>query len=166
MHINIYAKAKTENGYELEGLLNTYFKYPDKYCKTEKDRKRVLESMKKQFTEKEIRTNILPQDKIFNNLNVTKIELVYPKKRGWAYGDYYAHEYDEYTRGRARLVQYSNGYAEIEVQCLDDSKQVLDGMWDPKDAFSDYISNGSGDTFTPDNMKGLKLWTLKKASKD
>lgn len=86
-----------------------------------------------------------------NTPKVLEVEPVLPKKSKWVHGEYYAHEYDEYVDGRMRKVdymKYRNGKAtklhtEYEVQCLDDTKKVLDGMWE------DERGNGFGDYFEP-----------------
>lgn len=79
----------------------------------------------------------------FGDITISKLELVTASKGKWVYGDYYAHEYGAYVNGRGRPVKYSNGYKEWEIECLDKSLAVLDGMWEVP------TGNGCGDTFQP-----------------
>ncbi len=77
--------------------------------------------------------------------------LAKPRTR-WVSGEYYAHEHDQYLDGRARLVKWSETFQELEVECLDKSVQVLDGIWAYESTGSGKQNNGCGDTFSPDKM--------------
>lgn len=61
-------------------------------------------------------------------------------------GEYYAHEYDEYADGKARLIKYKDvGVVELEVKCLDPKLRVLDGVWEYEGVGRQ--GNGCGDYF-------------------
>lgn len=91
---------------------------------------------------------------------VRKIEPTYVKKKSkYYYGEYYAHEYGEYTDGRVRRIEYNNGHVEYEIECLDKEKNVLDGVWDER--INDRYMSGTGDYFstietTPWTKKEIK----------
>lgn len=77
-------------------------------------------------------------------------ELATCKKGRWIPGEYYAHEYDQYVPGRGRKISYSHGFVEYEVECLDKSLRVLDGIFE--DVGNSKIGNGCGDYFYPERM--------------
>lgn len=62
----------------------------------------------------------------------------------WIGGVYYAHEYEQFVRGRGRRYSYSNGYVIYKIECLDETLMVADGFWEESSG------NGSGDTFEAD----------------
>lgn len=70
----------------------------------------------------------------------------------WVQGDYYAHEYDEYVAGRARLLKWTDSFVELEVECLDKSKRVMDGIWEYEQTGSGTQNNGCGDKFHPSKL--------------
>jgi hypothetical protein len=59
----------------------------------------------------------------------------------WIQGEYYAHEYDKWAFGRIRKIEYSNGNTAYQIECLDKTLSVMDGVWD------DPSNNGCGDRF-------------------
>lgn len=81
---------------------------------------------------------------------VKSFKLIYVQRKGkFVNGEYYAHEYDRYTNGKARKLTWSDGTVEYEVHCLNRGLSVLDGIWE------EYSNNGCGDTFEPFE-KGLE----------
>lgn len=56
-------------------------------------------------------------------------------------GMYYAHEYDKYANAVRYTVEYSNGYSEYIILCLNPDLIVLDGFWEDPD------HNGCGDYY-------------------
>lgn len=140
----IYAEEKSSKGYIHKGILPIRVTYTIRQKISDKE---ILEYAQKNYTYDKML-------KIFNqckkdlqnkipsyNPEVIKLEMVMPTKGKWFSGEYYAHEYDQYAEGRARKITYSNGYYEYEIECLDKSLNVLDGVWE------DPYSNGCGDTF-------------------
>lgn len=73
--------------------------------------------------------------------------LTKPSTR-WVQGEYYAHEHSAFVAGRARLIKWTNNFKTLEVECLDKSKSVMDGVWDYSDRGSIH-DNGCGDKFYP-----------------
>lgn len=150
MNFYIYAKGETTKGYEFEGILNTCYRIPNDVVKKLGGKDKAIEELKKQ-----VNTNQhIKNDTLFSSMVNVSHEFVTSKKGKWIEGEYYAHEYDEYCEGRGRKISYSNGYVEYEIQCLDETKYVADGIWDKNDIGVSVIGNGCGDHFTPFS-KGL-----------
>lgn len=98
---------------------------------------------------------LVKKDPVFKNATrVLEIGVLGVQPKKWVQGEYYAHEYDQYAEARARKIEYSSGYYEFEVQCLNKSLRVLDGLWDKNDAYEPRLTNGCGDYFEP-YQKGL-----------
>ena len=83
---------------------------------------------------------------------LVNFQVVLKPRTRWVSGEYYAHEYDQYAEGRARLVKWSETYQELEVECLNKSLRVLDGIWEYESTGSGRQNNGCGDTFSPIKM--------------
>lgn len=145
--VNIYILAKElytgrKDKFEITRILDTYFvrkvikpetkKHILKMYKSEHKVAIKMEEIYKKEVEKEIK-RVRPIARL--------LELVTLVKSKWAYGEYEAHEYDQFVRGRVRRHKYSNGYIEYEIECLDKTLSVADGMSD------DYQGNGCGDNF-------------------
>lgn len=145
MNFHIYAKGETKSGYEFEGILNTFYRIPNDAVKKLGGRDKAIEELKKQVDANQQ----VKKDTLFSSLINVSHEFVISTKGKWIEGEYYAHEYDEYCEGRGRKISYSNGYAEYEIECLDKTKYVADGIWDKDDIGVSRIGNGCGDHFTP-----------------
>ena len=147
MNFHIYAKGETTRGLEFEGILNTYYRMPNDVVKRLGGREKAIEELKIKVDANEQVKN----DYLFSSMVNVSHEFVTSTKGKWVEGEYYAHEYDAYceSRGRGRKISYSNGYVEYEIQCLDKTKRVADGIWDKNDIGVSRIGNGSGDYFTP-----------------
>lgn len=80
--------------------------------------------------------------------NIEAVGVTEVKLGKFVKGEYYAHEYDEYADGKARLIKYTDiDYVELEVECLDPRLNVLDGKWDYEGGGRE--GNGCGDYFEP-----------------
>ena len=79
--------------------------------------------------------------------DVTYTEIVSCVEGKWIQGEYFTHEYDVYVLGRGRKLSYSNGYTEYQIECLNKSIEVADGIWD--EAGCTRVYNGCGDYFVP-----------------
>lgn len=90
---------------------------------------------------KEYREELKSEDITFKNL-----KWVTAHKKKWVNGVYEAHEYNQFVKGKARIIKYSNGFKQAEVKCLDEKLYVIDGIWD-YDGIK--LGNGCGDYFTP-----------------
>lgn len=148
MNFHIYAKGETKSGFEFEGILSAYYRISNDVVKRLGGIDKAIEELKKQVNVNQH----LKNDALFSSMVNVSHEFVTSKKRKWIDGEYYAHEYGEYDAycdGRGRQIKYSNGYVEYEIQCLDKSKSVLDGIWDKSDIGVSVIGNGCGDHFTP-----------------
>ena len=145
MNFHIYAKGETKSGFEFEGILSAYYRMPNDAVKKLGGIDKAIEELKKQVDANQQ----VKKDTLFSSLINVSHEFVISKKGKWVEGEYYAHEYDEYCEGRGRKISYSNGYTEYEIQCLDKTKHVADGMWDKDDIGVSNIGNGCGDHFTP-----------------
>ncbi len=150
MNFYIYVKGETKSGFEFEGILPSYYSISNEVVKRLGGKDKAIEELKKQVDVNQQIKN----DALFSSMINISHEFVVSKKGKWIEGEYYAHEYDEYCEGRGRKISYSNGYAEYEIQCLDKTKYVADGMWDKDDIGVSIIGNGCGDHFTPFS-KGL-----------
>lgn len=150
MNFYIYVKGETKSGFEFEGILPSYYSISNEVVKRLGGKDKAIEELKKQVDVNQQIKN----DKLFSSMINVSYEFVVSKKGKWIEGEYYAHEYDEYCEGRGRKISYSNGYVEYEIQCLDETKHVADGMWDKDDIGVSIIGNGCGDHFTPFS-KGL-----------
>lgn len=150
MNFYIYVKGETKSGFEFEGILPSYYSISNEVVKRLGGKDKAIEELKKQVDVNQQIKN----DALFSSMINISHEFVVSKKGKWIEGEYYAHEYDEYCEGRGRKISYSNGYAEYEIQCLDKTKYVADGMWDKDDIGVSTIGNGCGDHFTPFS-KGL-----------
>lgn len=104
--------------------------------------------LKQNRDESDIIEEYLKDYKSFNKkMTFKRIQWVTSYNKQWVDGIYDAHEYGKEVRGRARIIQYSNGFKEVEVQCLDKELIVLDGIWEHTDGTK--FGNGCGDYFTP-----------------
>ena len=151
MIFNIFA-TYTLHGNEYKEILGAGFKMPAATVKALGGKVKALEKLKKDVTH----DNLVSAFKKENTMGevLQSIEIVSSSHGKWVEGEYYAHEYDVFTAGRARLVTYSNKFTECEVQCLDKSKKVLDGIWSCDDGSDSRLENGCGDHFTP--VRALK----------
>lgn len=155
MLFNIY--VETELGGVFKQISMVAFKYSNAKVKSWGGKAKTLAAIRKQYDTTEKLLEFLKKDEsLFQDgefrYKITHAEVVSSAIGKWVHGEYYAHEYgmDEgYCPGRGRRIRYSNGYVEYEVQCLDDGKSVLDGMWDADDVGTSRIGNGCGDHFTP-----------------
>lgn len=145
MNFYIYAKGETKGGLEFEGILNGYYRIPNDVVKKLGGRDKAIDEIKKQVNVNQH----IKSDRLFSSMVNVSHEFVESTKGKWIEGEYYAHEYDAYCEGRGRKISYSNGFTEYEIQCLDKTKNVLDGMWDKDDIGVSRIGNGYGDHFTP-----------------
>lgn len=130
-------KRKDGTTFETERILNNYFKVK---LSKKADIKEYIEYA---TTKKANKIEEIYQHDLMHVFNVIKKELtlVSVKKSRWVSGEYYAHEYNKYTEGRRRKLTYSNGYVEWEIECLDKSFDVADGI------SSEENGNGYGDYF-------------------
>lgn len=131
-------------------IANSFYDIPESVFKktfpTAKP-KDILEYYKKILTEKKLLEVIKKEEKpIIKNTEkeIKNIQLVTAKKGNFVNGEYYAHEYDQYSAGKARKITYSNGFVEYEIKCLNKNLNVLDGIWEEVD------NNGCGDRFYPE----------------
>jgi hypothetical protein len=109
--------------------------------------KEILEHYKKILTEKKLLEAVKKEERPIiekTEKEIRNIQLVTAKKGNFVNGEYYAHEYDQYSAGKARKITYSNGFVEYEVKCLNKKLSVLDGFWEEVD------NNGCGDKFYPE----------------
>lgn len=123
--------------FEMERILPNYFKVKLS------EKTDIKEYIKHMTTKNADMIEELCNDDLIHSLSVIKreLEVVSVKKSRWGSGEYYAHEYDKYTEGRRRKWTYSNGYVEWEIECLDKSLNVFDGISDEESG------NGCGDYF-------------------
>lgn len=85
-----------------------------------------------------------------HQIDLDRLSLHYITKIGKSIkGEYYAHEYDIYTSGRIRKVEFNDGSTDYFVECLDNTLIVLDGYWSAEDIGGSRIGNGCGDYFVP-----------------
>lgn len=132
--------------YEEELILSTYYNVKGSKLNKKHEAAKLNTSLTMETVEKHLKA----EDPRSTLVDFT----VLPKPAArWVSGEYYAHEYDEYVEGRARIVKWTKDYHELEVECLDKEKCVADGVWeyDPQGSRQD---NGCGDWFAP--YKALK----------
>lgn len=103
--------------------------------------------MQKELTLDEV-TKFL--QKRYRQAELVSFQVVAKPRTRWVSGEYYAHEHSQYVKGRARLIKWSETYQELEVECLDKSLPVSDGIWNYETSVSGRQSNGCGDEFYPD----------------
>lgn len=146
MIFNIFAKY-TLNGNEYEEILSTAFKMTPAMIKSLGGKAKALEKLK-QEKKHDFLLKAFEKDNTMGETLIS-IDIVSSTMGPWVDGEYYAHEYDAHTPGRARIIKYSNKFIECEVQCLDKSKHVADGIWSIDYPDSIRLKNGCGDHFTP-----------------
>lgn len=144
MKLFILAKINRPNYHddgvsESDLILSTYFNITG----SKLNKKEEAARLNTQLTLEEIEKHLKKEDP-----NATLVDFtILPKPAArWIGGEYYAHEYDDYVEGRARLLKWTKDFYELEVECLDKSKRVADGIWEyePK---ANQQNNGCGDHF-------------------
>jgi len=139
-NVYVLANFEYENGekpFTMESILGSSFVVPTQLQGTPADK--LISMYESRITPERIQ-EILSGESFSGKLIGYK--FIYKKEETkYYFGEYYAHEYDKYTRGKARRITWSNGLVEYEVKCLDKSLDVLDGFWE------DLSGNGCGDTF-------------------
>lgn len=152
----IYVEEVFERGHKMKSILPVEFTFNFSEKVRDKDFEKIIAY---NLNEKKC---LETRDKCNMNthmLQVEKTEPVYIKRKSRFYdGEYYAHEYDLYTGGKVRRVEYSNGYVEYEVVCKSKNLTVLDGMYSEEDRYYDRYANGCGDYFETYEMTP---WTKK-----
>lgn len=144
IQVHLYGTIYTDKGKLGGGLIfPTYYEFTVNKKFTNK---LFLELFKKENRNTKPITDEYTKDLHFK-VEYKDLEWVTKTKGKWIKGEYEAHEYGEYVEGRARLIKYSNGFKEVEVECLDPNKRVLDGMWEYDGTGT--LGNGCGDYFTP-----------------
>jgi hypothetical protein len=148
MIFHIFTKSKFNNS-EFNEILSQGYTIPDKTVKQLGGKVKALEYIKKDVGRETLIEKFNEEDQLGSEL--VDIEIVTDTKGKWVDGEYYAHEYGDsgYCSGRGRITKYSNGFKECEVQCLDKSKSVADGLWEWSDTASGRVDNGCGDYFSP-----------------
>lgn len=123
------------------------------------DRDAFQKAIEKHITENEmLMRRTKAQAANGSELELVKIEPTFIRKKSRFYeGEYFAHEYNEFAEGRMRRIEYNNGFVEYEVECLDKSLTVLDGMYSEEDRYGDRYTNGYGDFFETHDTTS---WTM------
>lgn len=105
-------------------------------------KQQFLDYAKTKYKQEVLLSWFYEQNKHYKDLNPpVKLELVYSTFSDWEDGEYYAHEYDKYVKGKSRKITLSNGFEFYEIICLDKKMVVADGYWEEESG------NGFGDTF-------------------
>nr|WP_229650389.1 hypothetical protein [Vibrio splendidus]MCC4883054.1 hypothetical protein [Vibrio splendidus] len=110
------------------------------------DKSKKVAQLQDELTTEEVTGFLFSQDE---KAKLLSFKIVAKPQVRWISGEYYAHEYDEYVEGRARIVKWTESFHELEVECLDKSKRVADGIWEFEDTSSGTQNNGCGDKFLP-----------------
>lgn len=122
-------------------ILNTYFNVTGGKI----DKVKEIKRLQSELTLEDIQKHLVrerPRAKIIEFTILTK-----PNTR-WVQGEYYAHDYEAFVAGRARLIKWTSDFKTLEVECLDKSKYVMDGVWDYSE-LGNIHDNGCGDKFYP-----------------
>lgn len=109
------------------------------------DKSEQIKRLQSELTLDDIQKHLVqdrPRAKIVGFTILTK-----PNTR-WIQGEYYAHEHSAFVAGRARLIKWTSDFKTLEVECLDKSKSVMDGVWEYSERGSIH-DNGCGDKFYP-----------------
>lgn len=149
MIFHIFTKSKLNNS-EYNKILSQGYTIPNQVVKRLGGKAKALEYMKKEVGRETLVEKFNESNQFGSEL--VDIEIVTDTEGKWVDGEYYAHEYGDsgYCSGKGRIIKYSNGFKECEVQCLDKSKTVGDGLWEWSDTASGRVNNGCGDHFQPD----------------
>ena len=137
----------TFKGIEHKTILGTAFKLSSAAVKAAGGKAKALAKLKADVAHERLVKAFEAENRWGEKLE--SIEIVSSTHGKWIDGEYYAHEYNAFAPGRARRITYSNRFIQCEVQCMDKSKDVCDGIWDLDDPDSHRLESGTGDHFTP-----------------
>lgn len=151
----LFAYYETEVTYKdfkpvkMNGIANDFIAIPkeeyEKLSKYADENKILLDIYSTHFSTTKVMDNIMDTYKDYQDVEVELLDvyLVKGEEIEEAEGMYYAHEYDKYAQATRNTIEYSNGFKEYLILCLNKDLVVADGLWHEPD------NNGSGDTFEP-----------------
>lgn len=122
-------------------ILNTYYNVTGGKI----DKVKEIKRLQSELTLDDIQKHLVRERPL---AKIIKFTILTKPTARWTKGEYYAHDYDAFVAGRARLIKWTDNFKTLEVECLDKSKSVMDGVWDYS-GLGNIQDNGCGDKFYP-----------------